>query len=82
MHDSKQTMCIYITLKGIDGQSRTKHVYYFNVCNRIFVFQNKVCARSIYLVIKRLNMSKNFKIGGYVYAEKKYICVKLIVISK
>ena len=46
-----------------------------------FCFQK--CVRMIYfLVIKQLNMSKNFKIGDYVYTEKKYTCVKLIVISK
>ena len=40
-----------------------------------FCFQKSM--RMIYfLVIKQVNMSKNFKIGGYVYAEKKYICVK------
>ena len=75
-------MCIYITLKGIDGQSRTKHVYYFNVCNRIFAF-SKQSVRKIYLPRNKTTKDvKNFKIGGYVYAEKKYICVKLIVISK
>ena len=40
----------------------------------LLLFEKSV--RMIYfLVIKQVNMSKNFKIGGYVYAEKKYTCV-------
>ena len=74
MHDSKQTMCIYITLKGIDGQSRTKHVYYFIISNGIFGLKKSV-PMIYFLVIKQLNMSENLKIGFYVYAKKKYTCV-------
>ena len=40
-----------------------------------FLFFEKSVRMIYFLVIKHLNMSANFKIGFYVYTEKKYTCV-------
>ena len=62
-------MCIYITLKGIDGQSRTKHVYYFNVCNRVLF--SKMCAHDLFPCNKTTKYVKKFQDRGLcIYREE------------
>ena len=61
--------------KGYRWAIKDKTCLLFYCLQWNFCFFEKSVRMIYFLVIKHLNMSANFKIGFYVYTEKKYTCV-------